>query len=83
LESTATNAPPGGYARVRSRVDNETGGITHAEAFDAKGRVVKEFDVTSFKKVNGVWQLREMKMQSEPRDSVSRLEFELDVKATQ
>ncbi|MBI3880934.1 MAG: outer membrane lipoprotein-sorting protein [Verrucomicrobia bacterium] len=79
LESTTTNASPNGYTRVRSRVDNETGGITQADAFDAKGKI-KDFSLIGWRKVEGVWQLRGITIVDERKDSVTRLEFELTVK---
>jgi hypothetical protein len=74
-------ADAGGYARVRSWVDNETGGILHADAYDSAGRHVKEFSLRSFKKVDGRWQLREMEMIDLRRDSRTRWEFDLSVPA--
>jgi len=76
---SAGGVDAGGYARVRSWVDNETGGILHADAYDAAGRHVKEFSLRSFKKVDGRWQLREMEMIDLRRDSRTRWEFDLTV----
>jgi hypothetical protein len=75
LESVNPSAP--GYARVRSWVDLEHKGLLLAEAYDAKGRLVKRFSIGSLKKVDGVWQLRDMEMIDEVRGSETRLEFEL------
>ena len=58
---------------------SRAGGLLRAEAFDAKGRLVKEFNIRSFKKVDGRWQLREMEIVTLDRDSRTRLEFELTV----
>jgi hypothetical protein len=55
--------------------------MVRAEAYDAASKLVKEFALKSFKKVEGQWQLREMEMISYPRDSRTRLEFELNVNA--
>jgi hypothetical protein len=81
LESSTTNAVPGGYVRVRSWVDTETGGILHADAFDAEGKHAKEFSLRSFKKVDGRWQLREMEIIDLRVDSRTRLEFDLTLDA--
>jgi hypothetical protein len=70
-----------GYARVLSWIDNETGGLLRAEAYGADQKLVKEFSLRSFKKVNGQWQLREMEIISYPADSRTRLEFELNLEA--
>jgi len=82
LVSTAAPGSGGAYARVLSWIDNETGGLLRAEAYDAQGRLVKEFSLRSFKKVNGQWQLREMEIITYPQDSRTRLEFELDLNAS-
>lgn len=82
LESRNPAAGDDGYARVRSWVDNETGGILHADAYDRAGKLVKEFSLRSFKKVDGRWQLREMEMIDLRRDSRTRWEFDLTVPAS-
>jgi hypothetical protein len=83
LESTnpslvSTNAfPPIPYSRVVSWIDNETLGIVQAEAYDAKGELLKEFYPKSFKKVNGQWELQEMEIRNDQTGSRTRLEFDL------
>ncbi len=83
LESTnpnlaSTNAfPPIPYSRVVSWIDNETFGIVQAEAYDAKGELLKEFYPKSFKKVNGQWELQEMEIRNDQTGSRTRLEFDL------
>jgi hypothetical protein len=81
LESTHPQPPPGAYARVVSWVDRETGGLIRAEACDAGGRLVKEFSLRSFQKVEGRWQLREMEILDLAADTRTRLEFDLSVDA--
>lgn len=71
----------GGYAKVASWIDTETGGLLRAEAYDTNGRQIKEFSLRSFKKVDGRWQLREMEIISYPQDSRTRLEFDLTVES--
>jgi hypothetical protein len=66
-----------GYARVVSWVDNETGGILQAEARDESGQVLKEFDLKSFKKIQGQWQLEEMEMRNLRSRSRTQLAFDL------
>jgi len=77
LESTNPNPSPNGYSRVVSWIDNESGGIVHAEACDANGRLLKAFDPKSFKKVNGQWELQDMEIRNVQTGSRTRLEFDL------
>ncbi|MBR5978952.1 MAG: outer membrane lipoprotein-sorting protein, partial [Verrucomicrobia bacterium] len=67
------------YARVVSWVDNETDGIVMAQAFNEKRKRVKEFEVQSFKKVDGVWQLKRMTIYNNLTDSRTTLEIDLEV----
>lgn len=67
------------YARVVSWVDNETDGIVMAQAFNEKRKRVKEFEVQSFKKVDGVWQLKRMTIYNNQTDSRTTLEIDLEV----
>jgi hypothetical protein len=78
LESTNPNPSTNGYSRVVSWIDEESGGIVHAEAYDANGKLLKEFDPKSFKKVNGQWELQEMEIRNVQTGSRSRLEFDLE-----
>lgn len=75
LESrpAVTNA----YSRVVSWIDVETEGLLMAEAYDRDNRRAKEFEVKSFKKVEGQWQLREMEIRNLAERS--RTILELDV----
>jgi len=77
LESRQPTPPSNGYSRIVSWVDNDTGGILLAKAYDAKGELLKEFRPTEFEKVNGEWQLREMEMENVQTDSRSTLIFDL------
>lgn len=80
LESTNPKPTPGTYSRVVSWIDNESGGIVHADAYDAKGKLLKEFDPKDFKKVNGEWQLEEMEIYNRQTDSRTYIEFNLGSK---
>jgi hypothetical protein len=75
LESTNPNPSANGYSRVVSWIDEESGGIVHAEAYDFKNKLLKEFDPKSFKKVNGQWELQEMEIDNVQTGSRTRLEF--------
>ena len=77
LESTNPNPSTNGYSRVVSWIDNETLGIVHAEAYDFKNKLLKEFDPKSFKKVNGQWELQEMEIRNDRTGSRTRLEFDV------
>jgi hypothetical protein len=77
LESTNPSPSTNGYSRVVSWIDNETLGIIHAEAYDAKGTLLKESDPKSFKKVNGQWELQEMEIRNDQTGSRTRLEFDV------
>ncbi len=80
LESTNPQPAPGAYARVVSWIDIESNGIVHADAYDARGKLLKQFDPKDFKKVNGEWQLEEMEILNRQTDSRTRVEFVLDSK---
>jgi hypothetical protein len=77
LESTNPNPSTNGYSRVVSWIDSESGGIVHAETYDFKNKLLKEFDPKSFKKVNGQWELQEMEIRNVQTGSRTRLEFDL------
>jgi len=77
LESTNPNPPTNGYSRVVTWIDKDSGGILEAEAYDAQGKLLKEFEPKSFKKVNGQWELQEMEIRNVQTGSRTRLEFDL------
>ena len=77
LESTNPDPVAGGYARVVSWIDIDTGGIVYAEAFDTKGERVKKFEPKALKKVNGQWQLQEMVIRNLKTRSRTAIEFDL------
>lgn len=66
------------YARVLSWIDQETSGLLMAEGYDRRGKVLKEFEVKSFKKVAGQWQVREMEIRNRQEKTSTRLQFEFD-----
>jgi hypothetical protein len=77
LESTQPAPPPGGYARVRSWVDLETDGILQAEAYDQGDKLLKDFSIGSVKKVDGEWQLQDMRTRNLRTGSRTWLEYDL------
>jgi hypothetical protein len=76
--STGSGQAHDGYARVWSWIDTETGGVIQAEAYDAQGKVLKKFALGSFEKVQGHWQLRNMKMRNLRTGSSTDLKFDLN-----
>ena len=85
IESTDPGAS-GGYARVVSWMDIDSvrdagqAAIVLAEAYDAQGKLVKEFEPKELKKVNGHWQLTEMEIRNAKTGSRTRIEFNLERK---
>lgn len=81
LESSRPDAAgKAGYARVTSWVDIETGGLIRAEAYDFNGRLVKEFKVDRFRKVEGRYQLETMNIWSRLTGQETVLKFDLRAK---
>ena len=80
VESINPHPVAGAYSRVLSWLDTETGGLIRAEAYDQDNRLLKEFSVRAFKKVEGRWQLKEMEIRNEKTDTRTRLEFDLELK---
>ena len=77
LESRNPTGKP--YSRVVSWIDLEFRGLIQADAYDSRGELVKQFSVGSFRKVDGVWRLKDMEIIDEQRGTKTRLEFELTV----
>lgn len=77
LESRNPSGIP--YSRVVSWVDNEFRSLIQADAYDASGKLLKRFGIGSFKKVDGVWLLKDMEMIDEQKETKTKLEFELKV----
>jgi hypothetical protein len=80
LESLNPSPVFNNYSRVVSWIDNESSGIVHAEAYDFSGKLLKEFDPKSFKKVNGQWELENMEIRNDQTGSRTRIEFNFDDK---
>jgi hypothetical protein len=78
LESV--NPRPGavGYTRVRSWVDAEQRAVLMAEAYDADGKLLKEFEVGGLTKVNGQWELKNLEMRNRVTDTQTVLEFKYE-----
>jgi len=80
LESVNPQPAPAAYSRVVSWIDSETSAILQAQAYDAAGKLLKEFDPKKVKKVNGQWQLEEMEIDNFQTGSRTRIEFSFDQK---
>ena len=82
LESSrpATGGAAAGPVRVRSWIDLEHKQPLMAEAYDARGTLIKAFSVGSVKKVDGVWQLKDFEIVDEQAGTLTRLEFDWTVK---
>lgn len=78
LESRTPSPAATGYARVLSWIHDESLGIVLAEAYDARGKLMKEFRPRDFEKVNGEWRLRELEMETVKAGSFSTLTFDLE-----
>lgn len=75
--------PAGPITHLKSWIDKESvekgsPGILVAEAYDAKDKLVKKFSLggTSFRKVNGQWQVQRMEIYDYTRSSRTTLEFD-------
>jgi hypothetical protein len=77
LESTNPQRVAGGYARVVSWMDIESGGILVAEAYDVHDRLLKQFATRKIEKVHGQWQLEGIEMRNRQTGSRTRIEFDL------
>jgi len=64
------------YARVLSWIDQETSGLLMAEGYDARGKLLKEFEVNSVDKATG--RVRKMEMRNRQEKTGTRLQFEFD-----
>lgn len=79
LESSRDQPAGTGYKRVLSWIDIETSGLIRAEAYDASNQMAKVFSLKGFSKVDGRWQLKELEIRNPKTDSVTRLEFDLEI----
>ena len=76
LESRPANI--GLYSRVITWIDQETSGVLMAEAYDARGRLLKEFEIRKFDRDAG--QVREMEIRNRQTKGSTRLRFETGAK---
>lgn len=77
LESKNPNPTATNYSRVLAWIHDDTGALIQAEAYDARGKLLKEFRPTETEKVNGRHELKEMEIENTQTGSSTRLEFDL------
>jgi hypothetical protein len=77
LESVNPVPTKGGYSRVVSWIDIDTGGIVHADAYDDRNALLKQFDPTALQKVNGHRELKEMEIRNRQTGARSWITFDL------
>ena len=78
LESRPASVADHGYSRVVSWIDRDTGGIVQATAYDGNGKLLKEFEVQEFSKVNGEWRVTEVQMRNVQARTSTLLVFNYD-----
>jgi outer membrane lipoprotein-sorting protein len=71
-------ATVGLYSRVVSWIDQESGGLLMAEAYDSRGKLLKEFEVSKFDRKAG--EVREVEIRNRQTKSSTRLRFEPSAK---
>lgn len=70
--------PLDGVARVW--IDKESGAILRIEGYDRKGRLLRRFEIVSAQKLDGLWMLRQMRIESfspEDQSPLSRAYLEV------
>lgn len=78
LESNNPSPGAEGYTRVVCWIELERPhGIVHADAYNAKGEVLKHFDPTHLEKVQGEYQLQEIQIRNPKAGSRTQIEFDL------
>ncbi len=78
LESTNPHPSAGGYARVRTWVEKESNQPLQAEAYGADKKLLKEFELGSVEKINGHYEVKDLKMFNRKTGSRTYLDFNLD-----
>lgn len=77
LESVNPNPVRGAYSRVVSWIDIDTGGIVHADAYDASDKLLKFFEPSELQKVEGRMQVKEIEMRNRQERTRSWVTFDL------
>jgi hypothetical protein len=77
LQSTDPHPAPDGYSRVMTWVDKESEQPLMAEAYGSDGKLMKEFELGSIAKVNGRYEVKDLKMFNRKTHSRTYLDFDL------
>ncbi len=80
LESINPQTTAGGYSRVKTWIDEETGAPVEAVAYGMDNKQMKIFELKHFRKVNGHWELKDMEMINSRTGSQTHIIFDLDSK---
>ncbi len=78
LESTNPRPTPGSYSKVVSWIGANRPGelvLVHADAYDTKAKLLKQFDPKKLEKVNGVQELEEMEIRNRQTGTRTRIDF--------
>lgn len=79
IETRNPNPIPGTYSRVLCWIDTEEGGLIRAEAYDLKDKLLKEFSIRGFKKVEGRWQIKHLEIRNDQTDSKTDLDLDVEI----
>lgn len=77
LQSTNPKPVAGGYARVVSWIDKDSGGIVYAEAYDSQNNRLKAFEPKKLEKVRGQYELESMEIHNPQSGSRTLIQFDL------
>jgi Outer membrane lipoprotein-sorting protein len=80
LECVNPHPAAGGYGRVKVWIEKESGAPLQAETYGADGRLLKDFELGSVRKVNDRYQLKNMEILNRQTGSRTRLIFDLDAR---
>jgi len=78
LESINPHPAPGGYAKVKTWIEKESGQPLEAEASAPDKSTMKAFDIGSVQKVNGRYQVKNLTMKNTVTKSLTELNFDLE-----
>jgi hypothetical protein len=77
LECTNPDATAGHYGRVKVWVDKDSLAPLEAEAYGKDGNLLKDFELGSVTKVNGQYELKDLKITNDRSNSRTQLLFDL------
>lgn len=79
LQSTNPNPAPGCYSRVLCWLQVESPhGIVHAEAYDGRNQLMKQFDPKTLEKVHGQYQPEKLEIRNRQTGSRTFIEYNLE-----